>query len=109
MTQTTGDGNPAPWGLRQAQKKGRANNEHERKAENPSGNHPGKRPQTAGMEERGQGGMTGRDAAEYILLNRADDVKLIINIDGRDIPVYDMVLEPSRTALIILPDDGTDE
>ena len=53
--------------------------------------------------------MTGRDAAEYILLNRADDVELIINIDGKDIPVYDMVLEPSRTALIILPDDGTDE
>ena len=23
MTQTTGDGNPAPWGLRHAQKKGR--------------------------------------------------------------------------------------
>lgn len=67
-------------------------------------NRPGRFPRQKGVVS-----MTGRDAAEYILLNRADDVELIINIDGKDIPVYDMVLEPSRTALVILPDDGTDK
>ena len=52
--------------------------------------------------------MTGREAANYILINRYDDAPLVIYIDGKAIQIYDICYEPSRKELVILPDYGTD-
>ena len=53
--------------------------------------------------------MTGREAAEYILINRADDSPLVIYIDGQEVPISDICLEPGRNALVIIPDYRTDK
>lgn len=48
--------------------------------------------------------MTGREAAEYILINRHDESEIVIYIDGQRIPVYDIVYEMSGGELVVLPD-----
>ena len=53
--------------------------------------------------------MTGREAAEYILINRADDTPLVIYLDGQEVQVHDICLEPDRKALVIFPDYGMTE
>lgn len=74
MTQTTGDGNPAPWGLRQAQKKGRCkgNDDTEREGQGSRSDRAGECPQAEGMEERGKGGMNKRE------MKTASDGDLIV-------------------------------
>ena len=48
--------------------------------------------------------MTGREAAEYILINHFDDSPLVIMIDGKEIPVLDICMEISGGSLTIIPD-----
>lgn len=48
--------------------------------------------------------MTGREAAMYILVNHYDDKPLVVYIDGKAVPVYDIDYEISKKELVILPD-----
>lgn len=52
--------------------------------------------------------MTGRDAAEYILINHYDDQELVIYQDGKRIPIRTIVSEPSGKELVILLDHSTE-
>lgn len=55
--------------------------------------------------------MTGREAVEYILNNRYDNQPLVVYIDGKEVPVWDICYEMGRKNLVILPDyeAGKDE
>ena len=53
--------------------------------------------------------MTGREAATYILANAYEDKPLVVYIEGKEIPVYDICYELSRKQLVILPDYHTEE
>ena len=55
-------------------------------------------------EKEGGGGVTGRDAINYILANNYDDKPLVVYIEGKEIPVYDICYEFGRKQLVILPD-----
>lgn len=48
--------------------------------------------------------MTGREAANYILINHYDDKPLVVFIDGKPHEVYDIDYELISKALVILPD-----
>ena len=48
--------------------------------------------------------MTGHEAALYILANNYDDKPLVVYIEGKEIPVYDICYELGRKQLVILPD-----
>jgi hypothetical protein len=52
--------------------------------------------------------MTGRELAMYILANGYDNKPLVIYIDGKAVPIWDVCYELSRKELVILP-DYTDE
>lgn len=53
--------------------------------------------------------MTGRELAMYILANGYDNKPLVIYIDGKAVPIWDVCYELSRKELVILPDYQTDE
>lgn len=48
--------------------------------------------------------MTGRDAANYILINYYDDSPLVIYLDGKRMQVMDILQEPAHGELVILLD-----
>ena len=48
--------------------------------------------------------MTGREAADYILVNHYDNAPLVIWIGGNEVAVRDICLEPGREHLVILLD-----
>ena len=54
------------------------------------------------------GNVTGRELAMYILANGYDNKPLVIYIDGKAVPIWDVCYELSRKELVILP-DYTDE
>lgn len=49
--------------------------------------------------------MTGREAANYILVNHYDDAELVICVDGKLVDVFDIVLEPASGRLYVLADE----
>ena len=48
--------------------------------------------------------MTGREAADYILINHYDDAPLVIWIGGNEVNVRDICLEPGSEHLVIMLD-----
>ena len=60
-------------------------------------------------EAEGGGSMTGRDAANYILINRYDDDVLVIEVDGKLYHVADIVKQPLTGYLYVITDEQEDE
>ena len=48
--------------------------------------------------------MTGRDAADYILINHYDSAELTVVVDGHFTDILDIVMEPASGKLVILFD-----
>ena len=48
--------------------------------------------------------MTGREAANYILINGYDDKPLVIYIEGKRLEIWDICYELGNKELVILPD-----
>ena len=53
--------------------------------------------------------MTGREAANYILLNHYDDAELVISAGGQQISVFDVVYEIGSRRLYVLADERNAE
>ncbi len=53
--------------------------------------------------------MTGREAAAYIIANGYEEKPLVIYIDGKAIPIWDICYELGKKELVILPDYPTIE